>query len=317
MAMLSKEDFESKTSFLRFVRERLLLHNVTPSSAEWHRQSLRWLRVEEPTRADLNDLVCRMREAGLSASSVNTRIRSVNAYLHWLATYAHAGYVGNDSGVKSGVNSEVKSDGKCGSGCKHLRIARLKEPQNVVSTYTPEQVRLLIQYKPASQNFCQRRLSLLVCTLFDCGLRITEALTLPVSHVDLDNLLLLVTGKGNKQRRVPFSLELRKRIYRFVRDFQLDAHTLLFCTRGHTMLNKDIVRRDVKLLCESLGFASPARTLHAMRHTFGTNYVRKGGDVFRLQKVLGHSSLSTSRIYANLNTEDLSEVHQRLSLLGD
>jgi integrase/recombinase XerD len=129
-------------------------------------------------------------------------------------------------------------------------------------------------------------------------------------------LLLLVIGKGSKQRRVPFSFELRKRLYKFVSDFQLAPDTLLFCTAAHTMLDKDIVRRDVRLLCRSLGFEPPKSVLHSFRHTFGTNYVRKGGDVFRLQKVLGHSSLSTSRIYANLNTADLSAVHERLSLLA-
>ncbi|MGO9541109.1 MAG: tyrosine-type recombinase/integrase [Terriglobales bacterium] len=191
----------------------------------------------------------------------------------------------------------------------------MKEPQNVVSTYTPEQVRVLVQWKPASKNFYQRRLHLLILTLLDCGLRISEALTLHVHDVSMDDLLLLVIGKGSKQRRVPFSFELRKRIYKFVQDFHLSPDTPLFSTKAHSGLDKNIVRRDVKLLCERLGFEPPKRVLHSFRHTFGSNYVRKGGDVFRLQKVLGHSSLSTSRIYANLNTSDLSAVHQRLSLL--
>jgi hypothetical protein len=123
----------------------------------------------------------------------------------------------------------------------------LKEPQNVVTTYTPEQVRVLIQWKPASKNFYHRRLHLLILTLLDCGLRISEALHLHVRDVSMDDLLLLVTGKGSKQRRGPFSFELGKRIYKFVADFHLSPDTLLFCTRDHTMLDKNIVRRDVNL----------------------------------------------------------------------
>ena len=53
-----------------------------------------------------------------------------------------------------------------------------------------------------------------------------------------------------------------------------------------------------------------------MLHTFAVNYLRKGGSVFHLQKMLGHSSLEMTRRYANLMTEDLQAVHQRLSLLG-
>jgi integrase/recombinase XerD len=77
-----------------------------------------------------------------------------------------------------------------------------------------------------------------------------------------------------------------------------------------------VILRDVKLLCGRLGFAAPARTLHAFRHTFAVNYLRRGGSVFHLQKVLGHSSLDMTRRYANLVTADLQAVHERVSLLS-
>src|SRR5258706_183254 len=73
---------------------------------------------------------------------------------------------------------------------------------------------------------------------------------------------------------------------------------------------------DVKRLCKRLGFEPPARTLHAFRHTFAVNYLRRGGSTFHLQKSLGHTSLEMSRRYANLTTEDLSAVHARISLLS-
>jgi integrase/recombinase XerD len=73
--------------------------------------------------------------------------------------------------------------------------------------------------------------------------------------------------------------------------------------------------RNVKSLCTRLGFDPPRRTLHAFRHTFAVNYLRRGGSVFHLQKVLGHSTLEMTRRYANLLTEDLQAVHQRVSLL--
>jgi integrase/recombinase XerD len=72
----------------------------------------------------------------------------------------------------------------------------------------------------------------------------------------------------------------------------------------------------MKLLCRRLGFEPPARTLHAFRHTFAVNYIRRGGSVFHLQKMLGHSSLEMSRRYSNLGTEDLTRMHQSTSLLA-
>jgi integrase/recombinase XerD len=74
--------------------------------------------------------------------------------------------------------------------------------------------------------------------------------------------------------------------------------------------------RDVKLRCKWLGFDPPARTLHAFRHTFAINYLRKGGSVFHLQKILGHSSLEMTWRYANLMTADLQAVDQRVTLLS-
>ena len=72
--------------------------------------------------------------------------------------------------------------------------------------------------------------------------------------------------------------------------------------------------RDMKRLCKRLGFDPPARTLHAFRHSFAVNYLRRGGNVFHLQRVLGHSSLEMTRRYGNLLTEDLQAVHERITL---
>jgi integrase/recombinase XerD len=69
-------------------------------------------------------------------------------------------------------------------------------------------------------------------------------------------------------------------------------------------------------VCGRLGFEPPARTLHATRHTFAVTYVRRGGSVFHLQKVLCHRSLEMTRRYANLMTADLQAVHERVSLLS-
>jgi integrase/recombinase XerD len=74
--------------------------------------------------------------------------------------------------------------------------------------------------------------------------------------------------------------------------------------------------RDFKRLCHRLGFNPPERPIHAMRHTFAVTYLRRGGSVFHLQKVLGHSTLEMTRRYANLLTSDLSSIHERVSLLN-
>lgn len=132
----------------------------------------------------------------------------------------------------------------------------------------------------------------------------------------MENLLLTLEGKGRKQRIVPFSFALRKVLYRFIADFKLRADGLLIATRDGASVLRMTALRSVKKLCLQLGFAPPSRTLHAFRHTFAVFYLRRGGSVFHLQKVLGHSSLEMTRRYANLSTVDLQAVHERVSLLS-
>ena len=112
---------------------------------------------------------------------------------------------------------------------------------------------------------------------------------------------------------MPFSFELRRVLAKFMRDYPSE---LMFATRRGRKLGRRNVLRDVKRVCVRLGFNPPERTLHAFRHTFAVFYLRKGGSVFHLQKVLGHSTLEMTRRYANLLTEDLQAIHQRVSLLA-
>jgi integrase/recombinase XerD len=278
--------------FEQFIRERQYLTNVTAATTEWHRRCLKWLPSVCPTQDDLKDTVLRMRQKGLKETGVNTVLRCVNAYLHW------------DTG----------SERKCGAGCNHPRIQQLKEPRLVLPTFTSVQVKQLIAWKPKGSY--EQRLHLLSLFLLDTGCRISEALDLRVSEIDFDNLLVLLDGKGRSQRRVPFSFELRKAMFRFCKALDRKPDSLLFASRTETVWNRRNALRDMKLLCKKLGFAPPSRTLHSFRHTFSVNYLRRGGSVFHLQKVLGHSTLEMTRRYANLMTEDLQAAHERVSLLS-
>jgi integrase/recombinase XerD len=285
---------DSVSRFDDFIRERKYLSNVSPATVSWYRHAFKWMPSESPTQDALKDVVLRMREAGLKETGCNAALRAINAYLHW----------------SSG------SERKCGAGCTHPRIRQLKEPENVLPTLTEAQIQAIVTWRPKAKDFHDRRLHLLTLMLLDTGCRITEALTVHVSDVDLDNLLVRLDGKGRKQRVIPISVALRKAVHRFVTDFDLKRDGLLFTTPDGTAVRRMTALRSVAALCDRLSFKAPPRTLHAFRHTFAVNYLRRGGSVFHLQKVLGHSSLEMTRRYANLVTADLQAVHERLSLLS-
>jgi integrase/recombinase XerD len=265
--------------FEEFLRERQYLLNVSPKTLDNYTGAFVWLNVENPTQADVTDMVVRMREAGNAATSVNNRLRCVQAYMRWLT--------GTD-----------------------VKLKKLKEPQRVPQVFSQSDIAKIAAYKPRLDG--QHRLQVLLLLLADTGVRIGEALGLQWADIDMDNLLLTVVGKGDKQRRVPFSYELRKYLWRYKQ--RKNTHWVFESRVGTPLIDHDVYM-DTKLLCTRLGIKAPERLLHAFRHSFATNYVRMGGSVFGLQRALGHSSILMSQRYTHLNTADLSAVHERITLL--
>jgi integrase/recombinase XerD len=270
--------WEEKQRFLTIHQRRKYLSNVSPATIEWYEQSLRWLAAESPTDDQLKDFVMRMRAKELKATARNNRVRAVNVYL--------------------------KSTGSA------LRVAKLKEPQY---TFSSAQVTRLIESKP--RGFYPRCLYLIVLMLLDTGRRISQALGVRVQDCDLDNLLLRVTGKGQESRKVPFSFELRKVLVRYAREFSEHPHMLLFGTRDGRKLARRVVLIDVNCLCSARLRCTRERPAR-ISPLCATSHLRRGGSVFHLQKVLGHSSLEMTRRYTSLLTKDLQAVHEKLSLLS-
>lgn len=265
------------TQFEKFIHERKYLKNVSPRTLQWYAESFKWLQTPEPTEDDLKSLVIRMREHGLKATSVNNRIRAINAYLKWSGSPLH--------------------------------VSKLKEPSDVLPTFSPADIAAIAAAR--AKTFHERRTIVLMLTLVDTGCRIDEILSLCWSDIDFDNLLILVRGKGDKQRRIPFSFELRRHLTRFKHE-----HALVFPTRDGRKVGHNNAHRSVKLFCDRLGIARPRRLLHSLRHTFASNYIRSGGSVAMLQRVLGHTTVTMTMRYVHVQTADLQQNHETRSLLG-
>jgi len=233
----------------------------------------------------LKEFVIKLLESGISPATVNSYIRGFNSYLTWL-----------------------HENGKIDS---RLRIKKIKEPERVLKTFSDEQLKLLLSWKP--RKFCEWRLYALLCLVIDTGCRIDEVLNLKRREVDFENLFFTVTGKGKKDRVVPFSFELRKTLYHFLKRHDFDW---IFCTRHGGRLSYFNTLRDFKRLCEKLGINGVRCSWHTLRHGYALNHIRQGGDVFSLQRILGHSDLSVTRKYVGLTENDLKLVHQRTSILS-
>ncbi len=224
--------------------------------------------------------------ASNSPISINTYLRCIQAFLNWCHEGGH-------------IKERVK-------------LERLKEQQKILSTFTSEHLRRLVTCKP--RTWGDHRILMLILLLLDNGLRIEEALSLRREDVDLDNLLIRVSGKGGKYRLVPMSLEIRKVLFRWLSKTE---QSLVFGTRSGTKQRQRNALRDFKALGAKLGIVGVRVSFHTLRHTFAVSYLRAGGNVFYLQRILGHSTLEmTNRYVRSLGIEDLQAVHNKLSVLS-
>lgn len=268
-----------------FIKERRILKNVSPKTINWYNQSFKTFQGALDSKSTIIQRIAELRARGVQAVSVNSWLRCVNAYFRWL----HLEY-----------------------GKELIRIPRLKEEQKILATFSSEQVKRIVSYKPQTRNLT--RAHMVACLLFDTGLRISEALFLRKQEVDFDNLCIKVHGKGGKQRLVPMSLELRRVLYRWTGKQNAD---FIFATRTGIKLTVRNFERDFKELCRRLAITGVRCSPHTCRHSFACEYLRRGGNLEFLRRILGHSSILTTQQYLrSLGVEDLKAVHNGLSLLS-
>jgi integrase/recombinase XerC len=151
----------------------------------------------------------------------------------------------------------------------------------------------------------------LMLLLYGCGLRIGEALGLTCGDIPKGDTLRVV-GKGNKERIVPVLGIVRDALHEYRRlcPFAADKDAPLFVGARGKALNPGVVQRQLRHVRALLGLDESA-TPHALRHSFATHLLSKGGDLRTIQELLGHSSLSTTQRYTAVDAAQLTSVYAK------
>jgi integrase/recombinase XerC len=144
---------------------------------------------------------------------------------------------------------------------------------------------------------------------YGAGLRISEALAL--TRADLEGETLRVTGKGGKTRLVPLIAPVRASVEAYLElcPFKLGPSQPLFRGVKGGVLSPRLIQLRVVQLRGALGLP-PSATPHALRHSFATHLLGRGGDLRSIQELLGHASLSTTQLYTAVDTDRLLESYR-------
>jgi len=192
-----------------------------------------------------------------------------------------------------------------------------RAPIKVVNTFSNEHISKLTTLCYASNGTGYRNLTIILL-LLDSGIRVSELVNIEYGDLDLaEGYIKIRKAKGNKERLVPVGSIVQKSLWKYVNQYRPQPLTrkvtTLFLSEYGLPLTRSGVQQMLRRYGRIAGITGVRCSPHTFRHTFAKNYLLNGGDIFSLQKILGHSSLASVRIYLNLFATDLKKQHQHFS----
>jgi len=193
-----------------------------------------------------------------------------------------------------------------------LRLASAKQPLRVPKTLSEAQVEALLAAPDAEQALGLRDRAMLEL-MYASGLRVSELVTLKSVHVSAGEQVLRVTGKGSKERVVPFGAEAARWLDRYLKRARQailgarDSDALFVTARGAGM-TRQMFWKIVRQHARTAGVHAPLSP-HTLRHAFATHLLNHGADLRAVQMLLGHADISTTTIYTHVARERLRQLH--------
>lgn len=160
-------------------------------------------------------------------------------------------------------------------------------------------------------DIIQLRNFVMCCLMFDSGLRLNEVITLELDALRLDEGFVIVDGKGKKQRRVPLGSLSIYYLRRYLGSRPASSSSRVFVQ----LLGFPITATTCKDMFRRLKISSGIPRLHAhlLRHTFATRFLDSGGDIYQLQRILGHTSIAVTMRYLHLADRRMIETFEEHS----
>ena len=193
-------------------------------------------------------------------------------------------------------------------------VSRPKVPKFIPDPFNQEEIQKMLTAAKALADTSSLRAVAIVLFLLDTGVRLNELITLKLEEVDLDLGRAKVFGKGSKERHVFFGRSTKRALWRYISMARPEpaagSATLFLNNNGYPL-----AQRHVAHILERLSKDSGVQKLHPhrFRRTAAIQFIRNGGNILALQKLLGHETLDMVRHYVDLASEDVAEAHKLAS----
>lgn len=216
------------------------------------------------------------------------------------------------SGLKSFFNYLIFEDYRADNPLELIEAPRLG--RKLPDTLNIEDIDNLINAIDLSSNEGERNRAMLE-TLYGCGLRVSELVSVKISDLFFDEGFIKITGKGNKQRFVPISpltqkyIEIYKNEVRPHLPIQKEFSDTLFLNRRGKQLTRAMIFTIIKDLAKKINL-NKTISPHTFRHSFATHLLENGADLRSIQLMLGHESITTTEIYMHVDRKHLNQVMQ-------
>ncbi|MFH6958654.1 site-specific tyrosine recombinase XerD [Flavobacterium aquidurense] len=187
-----------------------------------------------------------------------------------------------------------------------------KTGRKLPDTLSVQEIDSLIAAIDLSTNEGERNRAIIE-TLYGCGLRVSELVSLKISDLFFDEGFIKITGKGNKERFVPIGKFTQKYIQMYQKDVRVNLiikkgfEDTLFLNRRGSQLTRAMIFTIIKDLAVKIGLNKNISP-HTLRHSFATHLLENGADLRSIQLMLGHESITTTEIYVHLDRSFLKEV---------
>lgn len=196
-----------------------------------------------------------------------------------------------------------------------IKLPTLSLPKAAIKPLSIDQIRTLLR-SFNTNRFTDIRNRTHIQLLVDSGMRLSESVGIEMNDLQLDDGFVLIRGKGNKERWVPFGRTSKHALWSYIKQRAAVAspnESKLFVTQEGRPLTARGFQMVLKRMAKKLDLKGVRLSPHTLRHTFALQYIEAGGDPFSLQRILGHSTQAMTAKYINMARSNVKAQHERFS----